>query len=87
MNAKEKQQFNKGPVTKEELQKVKEIFDVLEKDVQAYDFLEPVDYVGKFILRKLKFNFKIFFRTWIRRLPINCKESYGRGYNQSKIFS
>jgi hypothetical protein len=48
MNAKEKQQFNKGPVTKEELQKVKEIFDALEKDVQAYDFLEPVDYVGKF---------------------------------------
>ena len=47
MSAKEKMQFSKGPLTKEELQKVKDILDALEKDPQAYDFLEPVDFVGK----------------------------------------
>lgn len=45
MNSKESK--SKNPPTKEELQKVKEVLDGLEKDPQAYDFLEPVDYVGK----------------------------------------
>ncbi len=44
MNSKDTK--SKNPPTKEELQKVKEIFDSLEKDPQAYDFLEPVDFVG-----------------------------------------
>jgi hypothetical protein len=47
MSSKDKPQFSKNPPSKEELQKVREILEALEKDPQAYDFLEPVDYVGK----------------------------------------
>ncbi len=47
--SREAKPFNKGPITKEECQKLKEIFDTLEKDTQAYDFLEPVDYIGNYI--------------------------------------
>lgn len=36
----------KGPITKEELAKVKLVLDGLEADAQAYDFLEPVDYIS-----------------------------------------
>jgi hypothetical protein len=36
-----------GPITKEDFQPFKEVFDAFEKDTQAYDFLEPVDYIGK----------------------------------------
>jgi hypothetical protein len=43
-------QFPKGPLTKEDLAKVKEVLDGLSKDGQAYDFLEPVDYVGRRII-------------------------------------
>lgn len=46
MSSKDKPQFGKNPPSKEELQKIKEILDALEKDPQAYDFLEPVDYIG-----------------------------------------
>ncbi len=46
MISKDKPQLNKGPLNKEELQKVKEILDGIEKDPQAYDFGEPVDYIG-----------------------------------------
>jgi hypothetical protein len=45
MNSKDSSK-GKNPPTKEELQKLKEVFDALEKDPQAYDFLEPVDFVG-----------------------------------------
>jgi len=44
--SKDSKQFNKGPITRDENQKIKEIFDALEKDNQAYDFLEPVDFIG-----------------------------------------
>jgi hypothetical protein len=60
MNAK----VSKAPLTKEELQKVKEVIDGLEKDPQAYDFLEPVDFVGKYIYDLINILFLI--RTWIR---------------------
>jgi hypothetical protein len=40
------------PLTKEDIVKLKPIFDALEQDLQAYDFLEPVDYIGKFDLTK-----------------------------------
>lgn len=46
-SSKDKTQWSKGPVSKEEVAKVKLIFDALEVDAQAYDFLEPVDYAGK----------------------------------------
>ena len=43
---KDRGQASKSAPTREELNKIKEIFDALEKDPQAYDFLEPVDFVG-----------------------------------------
>jgi hypothetical protein len=46
MNGKDRTQFSKGPITKDDLQKLKTILDVVEQDPQAYDFLEPVDYQG-----------------------------------------
>ena len=42
--------FPSGPVTKMELSKFTNIFDTLENDPLAYDFLQPVDYIGKFFL-------------------------------------
>jgi len=47
MTTKEKYNFPKGPINKDELAKFKNIFDALEKDPQAYDFLTPVNFVGK----------------------------------------
>ena len=35
-----------NPITSEDMKKIDKIFAVLEADNQAYDFLEPVDYVG-----------------------------------------
>ncbi len=35
------------PLVKEDQSKLKSIFEALDSDPQAYDFLEPVDYVGK----------------------------------------
>jgi len=46
MLSKDKTLISKGPLTKEDLQKVKEILDGIEKDPQAYDFGEPVDFIG-----------------------------------------
>ena len=43
--------FNK-PISREDHNKLKIIFDALESDQQAYDFLEPVDYVGNILLKK-----------------------------------
>ena len=80
MLSRDKAQLSKGPLTKEDLQKVKDILDGIEKDPQAYDFAEPVDFVGKF-----KNIFKII-RTWIRRLSTNNQKSYGHFNNQSKKF-
>ena len=39
-----------NPITSEDMKKIDKIFAVLEADNQAYDFLEPVDYVGLGIL-------------------------------------
>jgi hypothetical protein len=47
MSTKDKTQFGKNPPTKEEIQKINQVLDGLSKDPQAYDFLEPVDVVGK----------------------------------------
>ena len=47
MTTKEKYNFPKGPINKEELSKFKIIFDALESDSQAYDFLTPVNFIGK----------------------------------------
>jgi hypothetical protein len=47
MLSRDKSQLSKGPLTKEDLQKVKDTLDGIEKDPQAYDFGEPVDFVGK----------------------------------------
>lgn len=47
MTTKEKHVFPKGPVNKDELAKLKTIFDALENDTQAYDFLTPVNFIGK----------------------------------------
>jgi hypothetical protein len=64
MLSRDKVQLSKGPLTKEDLQKVKDLLDGIEKDPQAYDFAEPVDFIGKF-----KIIYKI--RTWIGRLSTN----------------
>ena len=47
MTTKEKANFSSGQITKDELVKCKSLFDALEKDNQAYDFLTPVNYIGK----------------------------------------
>lgn len=47
MYSKDKPHFSKGPISKEDLQKIKQVIETLEQDPQAYDFLEPVDYEGK----------------------------------------
>jgi len=47
MTTKEKSNFLSGLITKDELAYFKSIFDALEKDNQAYDFLTPVNYSGK----------------------------------------
>lgn len=45
--SKDKSASVKGNFSKEDYTKIKIIFDFLETDPQAYDFLEPVDFVGK----------------------------------------
>lgn len=47
---KDKVQFPKGPISKEDQTKLSKIFNVLEGDPQAFAFLEPVDYVTLNIL-------------------------------------
>lgn len=53
MTTKEKYNFPRGPLNKDELPKFKNIFDALEKDPQAYDFLTPVNFIGKIIKIKI----------------------------------
>lgn len=43
---KDKAQYPKGPISKEDQAKFIKIFNVFETDPQAYAFLEPVDYIG-----------------------------------------
>jgi hypothetical protein len=47
MNTKDKFQSYNYPLTKEDIGRLKFIWDALEQDQQGYDFLEPVDFVGK----------------------------------------
>ena len=42
--------FYKNEITDEDIKKLEKIFDTMEKDNQAYDFLAPVDYIGLNIL-------------------------------------
>ncbi len=42
--------YYKNEITEEEIKKLEKIFDIIEKDGQAYDFLNPVDYVALNIL-------------------------------------
>jgi hypothetical protein len=45
---KERPNLSKGPMSKEDHQKAKDILDGIEKDSHAYDFLVPVDFVGNY---------------------------------------
>ena len=47
MNIKDRPQYTKGPLTREDQLRLRNAIEGLEQDPQAYDFLEPVDYVGK----------------------------------------
>ena len=42
--------FYKNEITDEDIKKLEKIFDTMEKDIQAYDFLAPVDYIALNIL-------------------------------------
>lgn len=72
----------KEPIVKEDLAKIRQLIELIENEPQAYDFLEPVDYIGKFY-RILNKNLKQT-RLGIGRLPNNYKESYGYFNHQSK---
>lgn len=43
---KDRSQFLKSSIIKEDQQKLIKALEVLESDPQAFDFLEPVDYIG-----------------------------------------
>jgi hypothetical protein len=47
MSNKDKFSGYNQPLTKEDHVRLRSIFEALEQDPQAYDFLEPVDYIGK----------------------------------------
>ena len=47
MASKDKYALYNRALSKEDQNKLKILFEALDKDPQAYDFLEPVDYVGK----------------------------------------
>ena len=40
----------KEPISKEDLTKIRQLIELIENEPQAYDFLEPVDYLGMFPL-------------------------------------
>ena len=42
--------YYKNEINEEEIKKLEKIFDTMEKDTQAYEFLAPVDYIGLNIL-------------------------------------
>ena len=42
--------YYKNEINEEEIKKLEKVFDTMEKDSQAFDFLQPVDYVGLNIL-------------------------------------
>ena len=42
--------YYKNEINEEEIKKLEKIFDTMEKDSQAYEFLQPVDYIGLNIL-------------------------------------
>ena len=46
MASKDKFTLYNRALNKEDHNKLKIIFEALDKDPQAYDFLEPVDYIG-----------------------------------------
>ena len=46
MSNKDKYTAYNRPLSREDQNKLKNIFETLDSDQQAYDFLEPVDYVG-----------------------------------------
>lgn len=50
MSTSKEHPYLNNPITAEDMKKIDKIFAVLEADNQAYDFLEPVDYVGLGIL-------------------------------------
>jgi hypothetical protein len=47
MSSKDKFSSYNQVLTKEDHSRFKFVFDALEADPQAYDFLEPVDFIGK----------------------------------------
>ena len=42
--------YYKNEINEEEIKKLEKIFDTMEKDSQAFGFLQPVDFVGLNIL-------------------------------------
>ena len=42
--------YYKNEINEEEIKKLEKIFETMEKDSQAYEFLQPVDYIGLNIL-------------------------------------
>ena len=42
--------FINNPITSDDIKKLEKVFTSIEADPQAYDFLEPVDYVALNIL-------------------------------------
>ncbi len=48
MSSKDKYIAFNRPLNREDHNKIKTIFETLDGDQQAYDFLEPVDYVSNF---------------------------------------
>ena len=47
MSSKDKYIAFNRPLSRDDQNKLKTIFETLDSDQQAYDFLEPVDFVGK----------------------------------------
>jgi hypothetical protein len=48
----------KEAISKEDLTKIRQLIEFIEKEPQAYDFLEPVDYVGMYFPKTLKISIK-----------------------------
>lgn len=41
---------SKDNISKEDITKIKQLLEAIETEPQAYDFLQPVDYIGNLLL-------------------------------------
>lgn len=76
--------MNKG-ISKEDLNKIKNILDEIETSPVAYDFVVPVDFVGIDMINQLKIIFFNFNSTWIRRLSKDHQKPNGHFNYKEKI--